>query len=162
MTAKEFWIIWKNQKKEVVKDDFMMEKEGKKEYDRRTKERNETTWKKKAYMESFVVMLKVRICKDEHRSSYYGCSKSSTENKLDESKQRWSWLSSLPYVEHASLLMSYSCALQPAFTGRFVESLKKDSLETDMNWYCITTHGDSSKYGNPLGCRDSDHHKNQA
>ena len=90
MTAKEFWIIWKNQKKEVVKDDFMMEKEGKKEYDRRTKERNETTWKKKAYMESFVVMLKVRICKDKHRSSYYGCSKSSTENKLDERKQRWS------------------------------------------------------------------------
>lgn len=90
MTAKEFWITWKNQKKEVVKDDFMMEKEGKKEYDRGTKERNETTWKKKAYMESFVVMLKVRICKDEHRSSYYGCSKSSTENKLDESKQRWS------------------------------------------------------------------------
>ena len=90
MTAKEFWIIWKNQKKEVVKDDFTMEKEGKKEYDRRTKERNETTWKKKAYMESFVVMLKVRICKDEHRSSYYGCSKSSTENELDKSKQRWS------------------------------------------------------------------------
>ena len=90
VTAKEFWIIWKNQKKEVVKDDFMMKKEGKKEYDRRTKERNETNWKKKAYMESFVVMFKVRICKDEHRSSYYGCSKSSTENELDKSKQRWS------------------------------------------------------------------------
>ena len=28
--------------KEVVKEDFMVEKEGKKEYDRRTKERNET------------------------------------------------------------------------------------------------------------------------
>ena len=33
--------------KEVVKEDFMMEKEGKKEYDRRTKERNETNWKEK-------------------------------------------------------------------------------------------------------------------
>ena len=30
--------------KEVVKEDFMMEKEGKKEYHRRTKERNETKW----------------------------------------------------------------------------------------------------------------------
>ena len=68
----------------------MMEKEGKKEYDRRTKERNETNWKKKAYMESFVVMFEVRIYKDEHRSSYYGCSKSSTDNELDKSKQRWS------------------------------------------------------------------------
>ena len=63
MTAKEFWIIWKNQKKEVVKDDFMMEKEGKKEYDRTTKERNETNWKKKAYMESFLVLS----CQDMQR-----------------------------------------------------------------------------------------------
>ena len=35
--------------KEVVKEDFIVEKEGKKEeYDRRTKERNETNWKEKS------------------------------------------------------------------------------------------------------------------
>ena len=34
--------------KEVVKENFMIEKEGKKEYDRRTKERNETNWKEKS------------------------------------------------------------------------------------------------------------------
>ena len=33
--------------KDVVKEDFMMKKEGKKEYDRKTKERNETNWKEK-------------------------------------------------------------------------------------------------------------------
>ena len=34
--------------KEVVKEDFIMDKEGKKEYDRRTKERHETNWKEKS------------------------------------------------------------------------------------------------------------------
>ena len=33
--------------KEVAKEDLMVEKEGKKEYDRRTKERNESNWKEK-------------------------------------------------------------------------------------------------------------------
>ena len=34
--------------KEVVKDEFIMEKEEKKEYDRRTKKRNQTNWKEKS------------------------------------------------------------------------------------------------------------------
>ena len=34
--------------KEVVKEDFMMEKEEKKAYDRRIKERIETNWKEKS------------------------------------------------------------------------------------------------------------------
>ena len=39
--------------KEVVKEDFMMQKEGKKEYNRRSKERNETNWKEKSLLEKF-------------------------------------------------------------------------------------------------------------
>ena len=39
--------------KEVVKEGYMMEKEGKKKYDRRTKERNEINWKKKRLYEKF-------------------------------------------------------------------------------------------------------------
>ena len=34
--------------KEVVMEDFIMEKEGKKEYDKSTKETNETDWKEKS------------------------------------------------------------------------------------------------------------------
>ena len=34
--------------KEVVKEDFIMEKEGKKEYDRKAKKRNEANWKEKS------------------------------------------------------------------------------------------------------------------
>ena len=34
--------------KEAVKEDFIMEKEGKKEYGIRTKKRNETNWKEKS------------------------------------------------------------------------------------------------------------------
>ena len=49
-----------------------------------------STGRKKAYMKSFVAMVKVRICKKEHRSNCYGCSRSGTENKLDKSKHRWS------------------------------------------------------------------------
>ena len=43
--------------KEVVKEDFIMEKEGKKEYDRRTKKRMKPTGRKKAYMESSLKQL---------------------------------------------------------------------------------------------------------
>ena len=38
--------------KKVVKRDFVVDKEGKKEYDRRTKKNNKTNWKEKAYLES--------------------------------------------------------------------------------------------------------------
>ena len=34
--------------KEVVREDFMVENEGKKEYDRRTKESNEINWKEQS------------------------------------------------------------------------------------------------------------------
>ena len=34
--------------KEIVKKDFMKEKEGKKEYDRTTKERSETNWEERS------------------------------------------------------------------------------------------------------------------
>ena len=34
--------------KEVVKENFIMEKEGKKEYDRRTKKGNQTNWKERS------------------------------------------------------------------------------------------------------------------
>ena len=37
--------------KGVVKEDFIMEKEGKKEYDKRTKNRMKPTGRKKAYIE---------------------------------------------------------------------------------------------------------------
>ena len=43
--------------KEVVKEDFIMEKEGKKEYDRRTKKRMKPTGRKKDYMESSLDQL---------------------------------------------------------------------------------------------------------
>ena len=39
-------IIWQTQK-EVVKEDFMVEKERRKDYGRRNKERNRTSWKEK-------------------------------------------------------------------------------------------------------------------
>ena len=95
-------VIWKNKKKpmltEVVKDDFVMDNKGKKEYDRRTQKRNETNWKEKSFHgnlrrlcgQRFVAMVKVRICKKEHRSNYYRCSRLSIENKLDKIKYRLS------------------------------------------------------------------------
>ena len=43
--------------KEVGNEDFIMEKQGRKEYDRRTKKRNENNWKEKAYMESSLNQL---------------------------------------------------------------------------------------------------------
>ena len=61
--------------KEIGKEDFMVEKEGEKEFNTRNKERNEPTGRKKAYMGKFlksivdfadsvfVAMVKVRICK---------------------------------------------------------------------------------------------------
>ena len=39
--------------KEVDKEDYIMEKEGKKECDRRNKERNETNWKEKSLHGNF-------------------------------------------------------------------------------------------------------------
>ena len=39
--------------KEVVKDDFMVEKRGRKEYARRNKERNKTNWNEKSLHEKF-------------------------------------------------------------------------------------------------------------
>ena len=39
--------------KEAVKEDFTVEKEGKKKYDRRAKERNETNWKEKSLHGNF-------------------------------------------------------------------------------------------------------------
>ena len=42
---------------EVVKDDFVMEKEGKKEYDRGNEKRNETNWKEKSLQEIFLNQL---------------------------------------------------------------------------------------------------------
>ena len=39
-------IIWQTQK-EVVKEDFMVDKERRKDYGRRNKERNRTSWKEK-------------------------------------------------------------------------------------------------------------------
>ena len=39
--------------KEVVKEDFMVEKEGKKEYGRRNKERSKTNWKEKIFHGKF-------------------------------------------------------------------------------------------------------------
>ena len=38
----------------------------------------------------FVVMVKVRIYRKEHRRNYYGYLRSSIENKLNKSKHRWS------------------------------------------------------------------------
>ena len=38
----------------------------------------------------FVAIVKVRICKKEHRSDYYRCSRSSIENELGKRKHRWS------------------------------------------------------------------------
>ena len=43
--------------KEVVYKDFMVGKERKKENDKKTKERNETNWRRKAYIESFLNQL---------------------------------------------------------------------------------------------------------
>ena len=43
--------------KEVVKEDFMVEKERKKEYDRKTKERNETNWKEKSFHGKFPKLI---------------------------------------------------------------------------------------------------------
>ena len=76
--------------KEIVKEDFMMEKEGKKEYDWRTTEKNETNWKEKSLHGKFPKSIvdffgqcfgkvMIRIYKKDHRSNYYGCSRSSTE-----------------------------------------------------------------------------------
>ena len=39
--------------KEVVKEDFTVKREGKKKYDRRAKERNETNWKEKSLHGNF-------------------------------------------------------------------------------------------------------------
>ena len=54
-------VIWKNKKKpmltEVVKDDFVMEKEGKKEYDRGNEKRNETNWKEKSLHGNFPISV---------------------------------------------------------------------------------------------------------
>ena len=43
--------------KEAVKEDFIIEKEGKKEYDRILKQRMKPTGRKKAYLESFLNQL---------------------------------------------------------------------------------------------------------
>ena len=43
--------------KEVVKEGCMMEKEVKKKYNRRTKERNEINWKKKSLYEKFSKLI---------------------------------------------------------------------------------------------------------
>ena len=43
--------------KELVKEDFMVEKERKKEYDRKTKERNETNWKEKSFHGKFPKLI---------------------------------------------------------------------------------------------------------
>ena len=45
------WTVERSEKpmlKEVIKKDLLVEKEGRKEYDRRTKERKETNWKEKS------------------------------------------------------------------------------------------------------------------
>ena len=43
--------------KEAVKEDFIIEKEGEKEYDRILKQRMKPTGRKKAYLESFLNQL---------------------------------------------------------------------------------------------------------
>ena len=86
---------------EKVKEDFMVEKKGKKKCDRRTKERSETNCKEKTLHEKFPKSivdfadsiswqcLSSRYVK-KYRSNYCGCSRSSIENELDKSKDRWS------------------------------------------------------------------------
>ena len=89
--------------KEAVKEHFMVDKERRKEYARRNKERIKTNWKEKRldgkffksaadFADSgqcFVAMAKVKIYKKEQKSNYYCCSGSSTVSELDKSKHKW-------------------------------------------------------------------------
>ena len=88
--------------KEVDKENFIMEKEEKKECDRRNKKRNETKWKEKSLYGNFpksIADFADRVSWQWLRSGFVkknteaiinGWSRSGTENELDKSKRSWS------------------------------------------------------------------------
>ena len=66
----------------------MVEKEGEKKYDRRTKERNETNRKEKSLHGMFLNQLQTLQLRPRYlnkNTNNYCCSESGTENELDKS-----------------------------------------------------------------------------
>ena len=90
----------------------------------------------------------VRICKREHKSNYYCCSRAGTENELDKSKHRGSWFFPLcticQPVEPCTLQVDANSNdtiwldimwLPPVSIGSHVEILRQKSLEIGMNMF---------------------------